>query len=192
LNVEFIYEKECDWKRKRDSVVFTPKISPLLISNQVSTEIMISMLKDETLYGFALVDLISGESSQFFKELNWPPIIRKLKIEVNMLPEWMQSKVNPKSFPRENLVQTMNAEKVLVHTKLLAFYIKHGYTIKKLYKFYEFQGAPALSNVYSNVYEARVSATETGDDTKATATKLVSNSMYGQMLMVITTFKINI
>ena len=48
----------------------------------------------------------------------------------------------------------------------------------------KFQGAPALINVYNNVYEARVTATETGDETKATATKLVSNSMYGQMLMV--------
>jgi hypothetical protein len=79
-----------------------------------------------------------------------------------------------------------------VHTKLLAFYGENGYTIEKLYKFYEFHGAPALSNVNSNVYEARVSATEMGDDTNAAAaTKLVSNSMYGQMLMVITTFKIN-
>ena len=78
-----------------------------------------------------------------------------------------------------------------MHTKLLAFYGENGYSIKKLYKFYEFHGAPALSNVNSNVYEARVSATEMGDDTKAAATKLVSNSMYGQMLMVITTFEIN-
>ena len=164
--------------------MFHSENQPPLISNEVATQKMINMLKEGKLYGFALVDLKAGPSSHIFEELNWPQILKKFSVEFNMLPDWMQSKVNPKSFPRENLVKPMNAKNVLIHTKLLSFYVKYGYTIIKLHKFYEFQGAPALINVYYNVDEARVTATETGDETKATATKLVSNSMYGQMLMV--------
>ena len=59
----------------------------------------------------------------------------------------------------------------MLHTKLLQFYIRNGFIISKLHRVFEYQGAPALSHVYSNVYEARVAATETSDETKSTAIK---------------------
>ena len=183
-NVQFIYQKECEWNRIKLSLNFHSNISPILVENKIRTDQMVNLLNDGKLYGFALVDLEATELAQKFRTINWPPILRKFEVTFDMIPEWMQSKMSPKTFPRKTLVQTMNAKEVLVHTKLLSFYIKHGFIIVKLHRFFEFEGAPALKNVYSNVYEARVSATDTGDDTKATAVKLVSNSMYGQMLMV--------
>ena len=78
----------------------------------------------------------------------------------------------------------MHAKEILLHTCLLKFYLENGFRILKIHKFFEYEGSPCFKKVYSTVYEARVQATETNDDLKATAVKLVSNSMYGSMLVV--------
>ena len=65
----------------------------------------------------------------------------------------------------------MEANEILLHSELLYFYIKKGFYISKLYRFFEYQGSPALSKVYKDVYEARVAATNTSDETKSTAIK---------------------
>ena len=78
----------------------------------------------------------------------------------------------------------MHAKQLLLHTSLLKFYLENGFTVEKIYKFYEYQGAECFKTVFDTVYRARVEATEIQDDIKATAVKLVSNSMYGSLLLV--------
>jgi hypothetical protein len=170
-NCVIIYEWECEWRKKKVNLNFKPKISPLLTVDSLHVDKMISLINDDKIYGFALVDLRPTEKADFFNSINWSPIYKKMQVEFNMLPSWMKVKMNAKTFPRTTLVQSMQGDKLLLHTKLLQFYIRNGFIISKLHRVFEYQGAPALSHVYSNVYEARVAATETSDETKSTAIK---------------------
>ena len=63
-------------------------------------------------------------------------------------------------------------------------YIENGFKITKVHKFFEFQKHPCYKFAHDRVYEARVKATKEKNDKKQTAIKLVSNSMYGQMILV--------
>ena len=96
----------------------------------------------------------------------------------------MQKNAKRTDFPRKTIVQSMHGENVLLHTALIKFYLDNGFYLTKIHQLYEYQGSKCFEDVYSKVYNARVEATETGDTMKATAVKLVSNSMYGQLLMV--------
>jgi len=76
----------------------------------------------------------------------------------------------------------------LLHTELIKFYCDNGFVINDVHHIFEYQGSECFKMVYDQVYKARVEATATedqeGDHRKATAVKLTSNAMYGQMLMV--------
>ena len=78
----------------------------------------------------------------------------------------------------------MFCKKLLLHTDLIAFYVQNGFKISYVHKFYEYEGARCFAKLHDIIYQARVEATCANDNMKATAVKLVANSIYGQMIMV--------
>ena len=184
-NVTIIRMKECQWNVMRKKVVFQPQISPILMKRQLSNEKMIQLISSNTIYGFAVCDLIPTDQAKFFLEINWPPILQKTNIEHTDLPEWMQKNAHTTTFPRRTIVQSMHGENLLLHTELIAFYIKHGFLLTNVHKVYEYEGSECYKDVYETLYKARVEATRSNNKKKAMAVKLVSNAMYGQMLLVI-------
>ena len=73
---------------------------------------------------------------------------------------------------------------LISHITVIFRYVKNGFKITKIHKIFEFQKYACYKDVHDRVYEARVAATVEKNNKKATAIKLVSNSMYGQMIMV--------
>ena len=183
-NTTIIRETECVWMEKKKILKYEPEISPILMLNKVYPEQMLHLLKENKLYGFMVIDISSTENAKKFLDLNWPPILMKTMVEYTDLPDWMKPNVDEKDFPTEQIVQSMHAKEILLHTRLIQFYLENGFQVEKIYKFFEYEPSPCFDRVFSTVYEARVQATETKDDLKATAVKLVSNSMYGSMLTV--------
>ena len=186
-NTKLITTTSCEWYAEKFEIDFskyTPAISPLLFERTVSESRLISMVKQGRLYGFMVVDLEKGQGWEKWAALNWPPIMQKAQIYHEDLPEWMGELYDRNDFPIETIVQRMQAKSLLLHTSLVKFYLENGFHVTKLHKVYEYQGAECFKKVYRTVYEARVAATETMDDLKATAVKLVSNSMYGSLLLV--------
>ena len=182
--IKTIRMKECHWNMIKRAIYFKSPISSLLYKNPVTeTELLREIIKDEV-YGFCVVDIIPNSEASKFIELNWLPIIRHDNIHFEDLPTFMQKDEIKKSFPRKTLVQTLHASAILLHTRLIQWYLANGFKITKIYKFYEFQKFPCYRNVHDCVYETRVTATIEKNEKKATAIKLVSNSMYGQMIMV--------
>ena len=78
----------------------------------------------------------------------------------------------------------MFCKQLLLHTELIYFYVRNGFKITYVHKFYEYEGARCFAKLHDIIYRARVEATCTNDNMRATAVKLVANSMYGIMLMV--------
>ena len=177
----------CEWHEQKFEIDFqsyTPRISPLLFKDNLAGPQFIKYILEESINGFMVVDISRTADAQKWMDVNWPPLFQKDEISYADLPEWMQPLYEENDFPKETIVQKMNAKKILLHTKFIKFYLQNGFTIDKIHKFYEYEGAKCFKNVFTKVYRARVEATEAKDEMKATAVKLVSNSMYGQLLLV--------
>ena len=186
LGYTVIKMQECKWMKmmKQLKTTYKPRISPLLFVDQVGLNEMVQKISNGELYGFAMVDLVPTSRAEKFLKINWPPIMEKQKIQFEDLPQWMQESTTKQKFPRETIVQTMHAKKILLHTSLINFYIKHGFEVGYVYKVFEYEGAHCFKDVFTTVYEARVDATETKDSLKANAIKLTANSMFGINLVV--------
>ena len=175
----------CEWYEQKFEIKnFEPKISPLLWERTVDCEKIIDLVKEDQIYGFLIVDISQTKNAAKWMKLNYPPILQKSEILFKDLPVWMQSLYNEKDFPMETIVQKMSSQKLLLHTSLIRFYMENGFQIDKIHKFYEYEGSRCFEQIYSKIYSARVQATQEKDDMKATAVKLVSNSMYGALLTV--------
>ena len=184
-NSELIVMTECKWNEMKKQITWKSSISMHLCKHSIDQNIMIENFSRNELYGFAVVDIEATEKAKKFLDINWPPILFKAEITIDDLPKWMQANVTDKSFPRTTIVQGMFKNEILLHTELIYFYVQHGFQVTKVHKFFEFEGQCCFQKVHDVVYQARVDATLEDDSMKATAVKLVSNSMYGQMLMVI-------
>ena len=147
---------ECEWQEKMKILTYEPKISPILFHNKVYPEQMLKLLGEKKLYGFMLVDIVGTEKTQKFLDINWPPILRKAMVDFYDLPLWMQQNVDEKDFPKEQIVQSMHATELLLHTCLLEFYLENGFKITKIHKFFEYEGSECFEKVFKTVYEARV------------------------------------
>ena len=174
----------CQWAKDRLKLNYEPGISPLLYHKTIKSQDLLPLLRSGKIYGFVTVDISATPDAEKFRKLNWPPIFQKEEIFYEDLPTWMQKISSKEEFPKSTIVQKMGAQNILLHTHLVEFYLKNGFEITKIHKFYEYEGETCFERVFKNVYEARVQATETKNEMKATAVKLVSNSMYGQLLLV--------
>ena len=184
-NTTLVTTSSCEWYEEKLTLRnFKPEISPLLWHKEAHSSEILKLIGKDEVYGFLVVDIARGHGSQKWLDVNWPPIFQKTEITYEDLPTWMQSSYEPNEFPKQQIVQSMHAKNLLLHTSLVKFYISNGFHVSKIHKFYEYEGARCFAKVFNTVYEARVQATETHDDMKATAVKLVSNSMYGSTLLV--------
>ena len=187
-NFKIVRTTECEWIKLRTRLMkensYVPKISSLLYKNNIHHFEMCELIEQNRIYGFCVVDIEATSKAKKFLDLNWPPILQKKNIEFTDLPEWMREHVDRKSFPRKTIVQTMNGSNLLLHTSLIKWYLENGFKVTYIHKIFEYEGAFCFKDVFTTGYEARVEATQTNDSLKATAVKLILNSMYGQLLLV--------
>ena len=181
---ELITMQECRWKNIRQSLNYSPRISKFLFNEIITHDYMEHILTNGEMYGFCLVDLEGTDEAAKWLEMNWPPILVKEDILYSDLPEWMKDCTNEKGFPMNTIVQSMHGTEILLHTILLKYYLENGFKLSKVHKVFEYQGERCFKKIYDTVYKSRVEATEAGDNMKATAVKLTSNSMYGSLLLV--------
>lgn len=189
-NSEVIIMTGCQWNQIWNKISWKSSISPHLTKRNIRQDVMLDNFKRNELYGFALIDIEATPDAQKFLDINWPPILVKSEINFTDLPEWMQQNASTKTFPRKTIVQGMFANEILLHTDLIFFYMRHGFKVTKIHKFFEFEGRCCFKKVHDAIYQARVEATLEKDEMKAMAVKLVSNAMYGRMLQVMEKTKV--
>ena len=190
-NFFIIRESSCQWLKKSKEIILKSEISPILKERKIHSDVFLDLIRNNKLYGFAVVDLIATSKASKFLDLNFPPILLKEDIQISDLPDWMKQNVDEKTFPRNTIVQSMNAKKLLLHSSLLKFYLENGFFMTKCYSFFEYQGQNCFKKIFNKIYRARVQATKERNipgrkedaERKATVIKLVSNSMYGRFLL---------
>ena len=85
--------------------------------------------------------------------------------------------------PIKSLIGSMHAEKILLATPLLRWYLEHGLEITRVYQIVEFKPKACFKNFADEVSDAR--RTGDSDPSKsilADTFKLIGNSAYGCML----------
>ena len=124
--------KSCEWYKIRSTNIPQSPISSLLYKNTVHQNTILKEILDGGVYGFAVVDIVPDNATKKFIDLNWLPVIRHDEIQYSDLPEWMQRPEIEKTFPRKTLVQTMHAKEILLHTKLIQWYVSNGFKVEKV------------------------------------------------------------
>lgn len=94
------------------------------------------------------------------------------------------SRSNIKYKDRKLLVSDLQAREILLSTKLIQWYVRHGLEITKIHEVVEYVGKSPFTNFVREITEKRKEGTR--DPNKAVLAqtyKLIGNSSYGSMLM---------
>ena len=178
----------CQWDQKKVRHLETPSLPRILKPFEDKSPKHISnLVQSEKLFGFVLVDLQSpDELIKKYVELNFPPIIRKDSITMEMLSPYMMDRLEQlqRKMPSkgvQTVINSWHAEKLLVFTPLLKWYLDFGIRITKVYDIIQYQPAKYFKNFIDSCVEGRIKATLAGNQTQAQSYKICMNSSYGKL-----------
>ena len=150
----------------------------------VAAQQLTQRLKDKTWFGFAEVNIEIPEALwPTFEEMC--PFFYSKKVPVEAVPQHMLGyleRTGRKRGDGKKLVGALSAEKLLLYTPLLRWYVEHGAEIKAVYRTIDYQATKIFTWFVEQVTEAR----RTGDVEKSKALlaevfKLLGNSGYGKL-----------
>ena len=178
---QLIKIKGCEWERIKRFGLPPGGISPFLHKDWISKDDIVTAIYNSKVTGFVLCDIVPTAAAKKYEDINWPPIFKRDAVEHGELSSWLQNEISPRGFPKASLVQSMSAEKILLHTALLEFYLKNGFEVSEIYKFIEYEAAECFKDFQKTLYELRVQATVENNNAKASAAKLTGNAPFGKV-----------
>ena len=116
-----------------------------------------------------------------FEEFSPLFVTSEIKVE-DLSPEQRDS-LPDKLKTKVQLVPGMKAEKVLIDSSLLKWYMEHGLEVTKVHCAIEFQYAPIFKEFNDTRTQKRREATLSGNMSEAALHKLIGNSAYGCTLL---------
>ena len=180
---KLIYIHECKWKAISDNIKWSSSYLPLIERKKGTEEQILTGIMDESLYGFIVADVrCPPPIYEKYKDLNFPPIIKRLQITPEMLSPYMKEKIRKENAElRETVVQTFNADGLLMLTETAKFYIDIGLEVSNVTKFIQYRGEKMMSEFVNKVTNGRISAILDEEDELGLVYKNVGNSSYGKL-----------
>lgn len=165
----------CEFMKVRKDIKIDSKGFPGIFKKEQCEQDILDGIKSGKLFGFVVADINATEHSQKIWN-DFPPILRKIKLTEDHLPDHMleiMRRENPgiKNFERETLCQVFNAKKTVLLSTLAKFYIDQGFTLSNIQSFIQYQAYPALSPFVDRVTEMRINAEKQGNPTKGSTAK---------------------
>ena len=154
---------------------------------------IIEGIKNRTLYGFIECDITclqDGENEQshkynYFSEM--APIFCTTEVPYENFGKHMQTFIEEHKLSKRNrtlLVGGMSAKKILLHSKLIQWYLEHGLQITRIYEVIEFTPTNCFKDFASTITKARREAEEDPDKKIIGQTfKIIGNS--GMLLYIL-------
>ena len=108
---------------------------------------------------------------EFFKD--FPPLFMNVSLSFEQFSDHMKEYINCHKLlkhPRQLLVSGMSAEKLLVNSELVKFYLNHGLEVSKIHSVYEFKPSPCFKSFQEQITEDRRSGS---NESHKTTTKLI-------------------
>ena len=143
-------------------------------------------IKNGKLFGAAEVDItVKDGYEDFFSE--YPPFFCTCDVPMSAIGQHMLTycKQNDIHFKSKNLlVSGLKAQKILLATPLLKWYLKNNCQVTKIYQVIEYQPKPSFSSFIDKVTYHRIQGELNPDKAIIGDTyKLLSNSSYGSLLI---------
>ena len=192
---------ECDFKQQFGNSIQSIKNTYLPVfyqkhKGEISKDTIIKAILSGDIFGIAEVDITvperwnnlfstSRSPYEYFKEFS--PIFCATEVDMKSIGPHMTEHL--KAFqlslrPRKLLIGGMKAEKIMLSTPLLQWYLKHGLEITELYEVIEFSGKKCFEPFVDRVTEARRAGDRDSDIKLLSETmKLISNSAFGSCIM---------
>jgi hypothetical protein len=180
---KLIYIHECKWAAINKSYKWNSSYLPLVHNKIGKDEEILTGIMDESLFGYIVADVHCPlEVYEPLKDLNFPPVIKRLQITPEMLSPYMKEIVDAeKTTLRETVAQTFNGDQLLLLTETAKFYMEKGLQIKNITKFIQYRGERVLSNFVEAITDGRVDAIERKQKELGLVYKTVGNSSYGKL-----------
>ena len=140
---------------------------------------MLSGIKSGELFGFLVADVKTPpEILAKIKNLNFPPIIKRGEIDEDMVSSYMlgRCRARNKKFPQKTLLQTYNADQLLIYTPTAQFYMNLGLEISNVSKFIQFLPTKPLEDFVQKITKGRIDAEKSGNKSLGLAYKIIGNS----------------
>ena len=112
------------------------------------------------------------------KDLNFPPVIRRAKIDESMVSDYMLERCRDRErkFPQETLIQTYHGKQLLIYTPTAQFYMKLGLKISNVSEFFQYIPTEPLENFVEKITKGRIDAVKSQNESLGTAYKIIGNS----------------
>ena len=170
----------CKWKKQLSKIrgLPTPGFPDILNTFSKEKQIISGIQKDE-LFGFIVADVQTPpEVLEKIKELNFPPIIHRQKIDESMVSGYMFERCQDRErkFPQETLVQTFHADQLMIYTPTEKFYLDLGLKISNVTAFFQYLPTQPLEDFVQKITQGRIDAVKSGNESLGTAYKIIGNS----------------
>ena len=155
------------------------------VSSALTVSEIISLVKRNQMFGVVECDIkVPDHKKEMFSQMC--PIFKNVDIPFEAIGEHMQNFVVEHKLPqkpRRGLIGSMFANKILLATPLLRWYLKHGLEVTEVYQVVEFVPKSCFESFADDVSNAR----RQGERDPSTAfiaetMKLFGNSGYGRSL----------
>lgn len=128
-------------------------------------------------------DGVAGKD--FFQD--FPPIFCNTDVSFDQIGSPMQQFIKDHDLsqkPRRQLISGTQAEKILLATPLLLWYLNNGFIITKIYRIIEFNGDECFKRLIENkTNERRMGDIDPSKSAIADTAKVILNSFYGSLIM---------
>ena len=182
-NGELIVKWECQFKPEDFRSLETSCLPRIMKPFESKTPDHIShLVLTGELFGFVECSLKSPDwLIQKFSQLNFPPIIRRENVTLDMLGEFMQKrilalerKVPVNGIP--TVVNAWHADKIMLFTPLLKWYLELGIEMTDVMDVVQYQEKKCFTRFISGCVKGRIEATAAGKPTAAQTFKIAMNS----------------
>jgi len=148
----------CEWKRLKKTVKFvTNNLYPGEEKVYLREGEIMKMIKDGSLFGAVEVDIrVPEHLKKYFEEMT--PLFKNTTVSYEDIGEYMQAhlKTTNKSFKEERyLIGSMFADKILLITPLLRWYLEHGLEVTKIHQLIQFNPKPCFKTFGDRVSDDR-------------------------------------
>ena len=171
----------CQWKRLLNQMTVYPKtkLGRVLFEGETEDDV-IAAIKNDEIFGFVIADVVTDDDviEKWEKDgFLFPPCIQRKQLEKEHLSPFMAERYAEENrTPKSTVIQSYNAQGVLLMTELVKLYLDRGIKVKNIQKVMQYQPGRALAPFVEKVTSMRIAAKEEGDEQKGTTAKLMGNS----------------
>ena len=147
---------------------------------------ILNAVKSGLLYGMVEVDIkVPDHLYEKFSEMS--PLFHTVDVPVEDIGEHMKNYLKEHEMstkPRRLLIGGMEAEKIMLHSELLKWYLEKGLVVSKVHQVVEFRPERVFRPFVQQVSEARRAGdADPAMKPVADGVKLIGNSAYGSVIM---------